>query len=157
MGSLDVPAVDPGCSHTAVVGTLGTGEPVLGPTEWVLVTIEQSVLLLDTKPGLLVLSLLHDLQAGGPVVGGHGLLLVVVGVAQDQDVVPSSEGTGVHLDWSEVHVRVGPVSLVAGAPVIVPLGQVLHLGGLTLQDLHLGPHRLPGAIDPYVGGADSLS
>ena len=118
-----------------------------------LVAVEQSVLLLDTKPGLLVLGLLHDLLALLPVVGGHRLLEVVVGLAEDQQVVSPGEGTGIHLDWSDVDIRVISVSLVAGAPVIVPLGQVLHLAGLRLQHLHLGPHGLTRPVNPDVGGA----
>ena len=127
MRSLDVPAVDPGSPHPTVVGTLRPGEPILGPTKRVLVTVKQRVLLLDTKPRLLMLRLLHDLQAFLPVVGRHCLLLVVVGLTQDQDVVPPGEGAGVDLDRSQVDVRVGSVRLVAGTAVIVPLWEILHL------------------------------
>merc|ERR1719150_3634922 len=49
----NVPAVDLVCPHSAVVGTLGSGEPVLRPPEGVLVLVQQGVLLLDTKPGVL--------------------------------------------------------------------------------------------------------
>ena len=104
-----------------------------------------------------MLRLLHDLQAFLPVVGRHGLLLVVVGIAQDEDVVSPGEGAGVDLDRSQVDVGIGSVRLVAGAAVVVPLWQVLHLGGFRLQHLHLGPHRLPGPVNPHVGGADLLS
>ena len=66
-----------------------------------------------------MLRLLHDLQAFLPVVGRHGLLLVVVGIAQDEDVVSPGEGAGVDLDPS--HVDVG-------------VDHHLHQGGLSLAE-----------------------
>ena len=118
-----------------------------------LVTVKESVLLLDTEPRLLVLSLLHDLETLLPLVGLHGLLEVVEGFTEDQEVVSSGEWTGIHLDRLEVDIRVGSISLIAGAPVIIPLGQILHLAWLRLQHLHLGPHGLPGPVNPHIGGA----
>ena len=118
-----------------------------------LVAVKQGVLLLNTEPGLLMLGLLHDLLALVPVVGRHRLLEVAVGLTEDQQVVSPGEGTGIHLDRSQVDIRVVSVGLVAGTPVIVPLGQVLNLAWFRLQHLHLGPHGLSRPINPDVGGA----
>ena len=43
--------------------------------------------------------------------------------------------------------------LVARATVVVPDGQVLNLGWLGVEALYLGPHSLPGSVNPHVGGA----
>merc|ERR1719150_901937 len=64
----NVPSVDLVCPHTAVVGTLGSGEPVLWPSEGVLVLVQQGVLLLDTEPGVLPRSLVHHNLTRLPLV-----------------------------------------------------------------------------------------
>ena len=51
MGLDDVTAVDLVGADAAIVGALGTGEAVLGPSEGVLVLVQQGVLLLDAEPG----------------------------------------------------------------------------------------------------------
>merc|ERR1719242_2210275 len=103
----NVPAVDLVSPHPAVVGTLWPGEPVLGPAEWVLVLVQQSVLLLDTEPWVVVLGLLHHLLAGLPLVGVSWQLVVLVRLAQHQDVVAPPEGVRVDLDGVQVGVGVG--------------------------------------------------
>ena len=50
VGLDDVTAVDLVGADAAVVGALGTGEAVLGPSEGVLVLVQQGVLLLDAEP-----------------------------------------------------------------------------------------------------------
>ena len=52
----DVPAVDPVGPDAAVVRALGAWEAVLGPSEGVVVLVQQGVLLLDAKPRLEFLS-----------------------------------------------------------------------------------------------------
>ena len=51
------------------------------------VLVEQSVLLLNSEPGMLVLGLLHNLLAHLPVVRVGWLLVVFVGFAHHQNVV----------------------------------------------------------------------
>merc|ERR1719427_317680 len=100
------PAVHSAGTHTTVVGTLGSRESILGPTKWMGVLVEQSVLLLNPEPGVLVLGLLHDLLASLPVVRVGWLLVVFVGFAHHQNVVTATEGIWVNLDGVEVGVRV---------------------------------------------------
>lgn len=50
-------------SHATVVGTLGSGETILGPAKWMTIEVKECVLLLDTEPGLLIQALVHHLQA----------------------------------------------------------------------------------------------
>ena len=52
----DVPAVDPVGPDAAVVRALGAWEAVLGPSEGVVVLVQQGVLLLDAEPRLEFLS-----------------------------------------------------------------------------------------------------
>ena len=106
MGSLNVPAVDLSGSNSTIVGSLRSREAILWPTEWMLVIIEQSILLLNTKPRLQILRLLHQLETDLPVVCLHWLVFIVVGVAQDEDVVPLGKWTGINLDWLKVDIAV---------------------------------------------------
>ena len=111
MGSLDVSPVDISGPDSAVVRSLRSWVAVLGPAERLLVIVKQGVLLLNTEPGLLILDLLHNLETLLPLVGLHGLVLVVVSVAHDEEVIPLGEGAGVHLDWMDVHIAVVASSL----------------------------------------------
>ena len=77
------------------------------------VLIEKSVFLLDSEPGLLVLGLLHDLIAALSVVGLCWLLVVFVGLAEDQFVVVQPEGVIVDGNGVEVGVRVSALSLTS--------------------------------------------
>ena len=106
MGCLNIPPVDLSGSNSTIVGSLRSREAILWPTEWMLVIIEQSILLLDSKPGLLILRLLHQLETDLPVVCLHWLVFIVVGVAQDEDVVPLGKWTGINLDWLKVDIAV---------------------------------------------------
>ena len=70
------------------------------------IIIQQGVLLLNTKPGVLLLGLLHHLQAGLAVVGVYWFFVVLLGVAHHHDVVSTSEWVGIDLHWVKVGVRV---------------------------------------------------
>ena len=49
------PPIDLVRAHTAIVGTLGSREPIFGPTERMLVLVKEGVFLLNAEPGPLVL------------------------------------------------------------------------------------------------------
>ena len=106
MGCLNVPPVDLFGSDSTVVGSLRSRESILWPTEWMLVIIEQSVLLLNSKPGILILSLLHQLETIPPLVCLHWLIFEVVCLAQDEDVVPLGKWARIHLSWLKVNIAV---------------------------------------------------
>jgi hypothetical protein len=78
-------------TDTTVVRTLRTGETSLGPAIWVSIGIEDGVLLLETEPGLSVGSSVHDLLAVSAVVGLVDSAIVVVTLAEDEDVGTSTE------------------------------------------------------------------
>ena len=146
MGLDDVSAVDPVGSHSAVVRALGSGESVLGPAEGMLILVEEGVLLLDAEPRLLIfgpgkrndlskeetfkrknlrrVSLGHDFVAELPVVGLCGLLVVLVGLAEDNLVVSQPEGILVHGNGVQVDVGVGTLGLSGGGAIEVPDGKL---------------------------------
>ena len=111
MSSLNVSPVDISGPNSTVIGSLGPRVAVFGPTERLLVIIEQSVLLLNSKPGLLILGLLHDLKTLLSLVGLHWLVFVVIRITQDEEVVSLVERAGVHLDWMNVDITIFASSL----------------------------------------------
>lgn len=109
-----------GRTGTAVVGALRTRETTLGPAEGRAVHVEQSVLLLKTEPGLLVLRLVHDLLRVVTEVGPVGSAIVVVALRKDEDVVTAAEGVFENRGGAEVDIRVSSGGLVGGGTVKVP-------------------------------------
>ena len=92
-------------TQAAVVRTLGSGKAVLGPAGGVTVCVQESILLLNTKPGLRVLCIFHHLHTRVTLVG-LGWLLVVL-----------EQG-------GRVDVRVGALRLPGAGAVKVPDGAV---------------------------------
>lgn len=88
------------------------------------VKVEERVLLLDAKPGLLRRALVDDLQAGLAFVRRRRGAIVLVGVAHDQDVVAASKRILVHGHRIQIGVRVAALRLIARAAIVVPHGQL---------------------------------
>ena len=65
---------------------MGTWETTLGPSVGCTLVVEQSVLLLDTEPGDMLLDGIHCLFARVAVVGLYGDTLGVVALGEDEDV-----------------------------------------------------------------------
>ena len=89
-----------------------------------------------------------------PLVGVSRLLVVLVRLAQHQDVVAPPEGVRVDLDWVQVGVGVGALSLVGRAPVIVPDGQIVNTIRFRVQGLCLVPDALASTVNPDVTSLD---
>lgn len=109
-------------TNAAIVGSLGSGETVLGPAQWMAIKVEEGVLLLNTEPGLLCGALVGHLQAGLALVGVRRGAIELVGVAHHQDVVAAPERVLVDGHRIQVGVRVGSLGLVARASIVVPNG-----------------------------------
>ena len=73
VGLNNVAAKDTVSAHTAVVGTLGGGETIVGPAKGTAIDGEEGVLLLDAEPGLKGLDLLKDDVGVAPGVAGWGV------------------------------------------------------------------------------------
>ena len=114
------------------------------------ILIKESVLLFYSKPGVLILGLVHHLIACLAVVGVRWLLVVLVGLAHYEYVVASSEWVGVQLDRVEVGVRVGTFRLVCGASIIIPDGKFRHRFRPFLQSFSFGPQTFSSTINPDI-------
>lgn len=121
----DITAVDLAGTNTAVVGTLGTGETTTGPAVGPAVSAEQSVLLLQTEPELLLGVGLH--QAGSLVTEIElvGTAIGIPGLAEDEDVVTLAEGVGEDSAGTEVDIGVIAGGLAGGGTVEVPFGELV--------------------------------
>lgn len=91
VGLDEVTGEHPAGTDTTVIGALGTGETHLGPAKDLAVGVEEGVLLLETEPRLLGLGGVHDLLAVRSVVGIVGGAVVVVALAEDEDVGATTE------------------------------------------------------------------
>jgi len=117
-------------ASTAVIGTLRARETTLGPAEGVAIDVEESVLLLETEPGDVLLGLLHDLSGMVTEVGPVGGTVVVVGLSEDKDVVATTERILEDSGRTEVDIGVMSGGLVGGRAIEVPdpeLTDVCHL------------------------------
>jgi len=85
-------------TDTAVVRALGSRETHLGPSVDLAVGIEEGVLLLETEPRLVLLGRVHDLLGVRSVVGLVDGTVVVVALAEDEDVVTATERVLEHGD-----------------------------------------------------------
>merc|ERR1719285_888755 len=112
MGFHNVPAIDIAGTNSAIVGALGSRETILGPSEGVTILVKKGVLLLNSKPWVVVLGLLHHLCALLPLVRLSLLLVILVRLTHHHDVLATSEGVWVEFDRVKVGIRVGSFSLV---------------------------------------------
>merc|ERR1719402_2155277 len=117
----------------------------------------QGVLLLNAEPRRKFLSLLRNLETILALVGLHGSLVMCVGLAQHQHVVPTSEGVRVDLDRVEISVGVFTYCLSAGTAVVIPHRHVLNLRGFAIQGLGFRPQSLPSSINPDIGSLNAGS
>lgn len=123
----DVTTHNPTCADTTVVRTLGSRESVLGPTVRSVLHIEESVLLLKTKPWYMAAVGLHQLGTFVTVVVFVGGAIGVPALSQDQDVRDTSHGVRVDGDRSEIDITVVTGSLIGRRTVEVPDGEILGL------------------------------
>jgi len=151
--SLDnVTAVNLVGSDSAVVGSLGSWETILGPSEGVHVLVQEGVLLLNSEPGFLVLGLFHDLIAALSVVRLRRLLVILVGFTKHQFVVAQPEGILVDCHRVQVDIGVGALSLASTAAVKVPDWQFFRVFGHKVECSGLGPQVFPSSVDPDIHG-----
>lgn len=127
----DVTAVDLAGTDTAVVGTLDTGVTTTGPAVGPAIGAEQSVLLLQTEPELLLGVGLHQAGSLVAVVELVGAAIGIPGLAEDEDVVTLAEGVGEDRAGTEVDIGVVTGGLTGRGTVEVPLGELINaLDGL---------------------------
>lgn len=127
VGLDDVTADNLASTNTAVVRTLRSRETALGPAVRLVVHVEESVLLLETEPGLVFGVGLHELSGLMAVVELVGGAIRHPALRENQDVGDTTEGVREDSDGAKVDVRVVTGRLLRGGAVEVPHGKVLGL------------------------------
>lgn len=117
-------------TRTAVVRTLRTRETALRPAVRSTIHGEEGVLLLNTKPRLDILRLIHDLLSVMTEVSAVGGAIVVVALCEDEDVITAAERILEYGSGAEVDVGVGTRCLVGGRTVEVPDTEIVDAGDL---------------------------
>ena len=84
------------------------------------------------------------------MIGLCGGVVVFVSLAHHHHVVTATEWVGVHLDGVEVGVRVTALSLIGGAPVIIPDWQILDTFRSFVQSLGFATQTLSSSVNPDV-------
>jgi len=140
-------------SNSTVVRTLRSGETALGPTVRRTIRVEESVLLLESEPGFVLLGQVHVLLTEVPVVVGGGGTVGEVTSTKDHDVVSTSERVGEDSTRPQEDIGIVSRSLLGGRTIKVPLLQFLDIGDLSRKSHGLASHST-GSIDPDVLGHD---
>lgn len=151
VGLDEITGVNLAGTDTTVVRSLGSGEPLLGPTVRVSIGVEQGVFLFETEPRFLVGNQVHRLLGEMTLVGGVRGTVVVVAFTQDQDVLATSEGVLEDGGRSKEDVGIVAGSLHGGGTVKVPFLEVGDRLGFLVQGHGLASHAV-GTIDPDVYG-----
>lgn len=114
---------------------MGTREAALGPTVGRAVSVEESVLLFEAKPGNFFLGLLHDLCGMVTVVGPVRGSVIVVGLSENENVISATEGIFEYGGWSEVDIGIVTRGLVGGRAIKVPNTERTNIGHLLAHGL----------------------
>jgi hypothetical protein len=94
---------------------------------WLVIAIEEGVLLLETEPWLDVENLVHDLLGMVTIVGPVWGSVVIVGLGEDKDVVSSAERILEDGGGAKVDVRVFAGGLVGGRAVKIPNAEITNV------------------------------
>lgn len=86
------------------------------------ISVQKRILLFHAEPGMRRFRLGHGVEARGTVVRLGRLLVVFVSLAEHELMVPLEKWVLVKGDRVEIHVRIGPLSLVGGRTVVIPDG-----------------------------------
>jgi hypothetical protein len=104
VGLNDVSAVDLAGTDTTVVWSLGGGETHLWPAIWPTIETEEGVFLLKTEPWFLFGIGLHQSGTVMAVVEFVGRPIVIPALAEDEDIVATTEWIGKDSDGTEVDI-----------------------------------------------------
>jgi hypothetical protein len=107
-------------TDTAIIRTLGTGETALGPLEWLVIVIEEGILLFETEPRLVCRGLIHDFLCMMAIVGPVWSSVVVIALCEDEDVGATAEGIAEDGSRTKIDVRVASWGLIGGRTVEIP-------------------------------------
>lgn len=109
----DISAVDSSSSNSAVVRALRTRVTALGPAIWPTIWTKQGVFLFETEPSVLVGVGVHQSSGIMSVVELVWASIMVPGLAQNEDVVTTTEGIGVDGNRADVDIGIIPWCLTS--------------------------------------------
>jgi hypothetical protein len=112
-------------TNTAIVRPLGSGETALGPAVGSPVNVKERILLLETKPRVVVLGKVHNLLGVMTEVGAVGRAVIVIRLGKDEDVLAAAEGVLENGCGAQVDVRIVAWGLVGRRAVKVPDAEVV--------------------------------
>ena len=92
--------------------------------------------MLETEPGFVFLSEVHNLGGMVAVVGLVGGAVVVVALGEDEDVVTATEGVLEDGGGPQVDVGVFTRSLVGGRTIEIPNTQLTDVGDFLVNGLY---------------------
>ena len=121
----NVTAVDLASSDTAVVRTLSTGEPALGPSVRPAVSAEEGVFLFQTEPELFLGVDLHQAVGLMTVVELVGGSIRIPGLAENETVIAKAERVREDSNRAEVDIGVVTGGLAGGRTVKVPFRELI--------------------------------
>jgi len=115
----------------------------------------EGVLLLNTKPRIMGLVLLHDCGTLCPCITNSRLAIPSVpGIAHDKDVGRTTEWISEDSAWPDVYLRVVPLCLFSAAPIVVPDLKILNARWRFGHRHCLGARRLM-CIKPHILSHDT--
>ena len=116
-----VTAIDVVMTDCTVVRTLRTRVALFGPSvrmtliqmvrikftqKKLTISVQQSILLLKPKPWLVMSSFCHTFNARKSMIGASRGPVMIVDLAQNQNIWQLVEGVGKHANWFEHSIRV---------------------------------------------------
>lgn len=135
MGLNNVTGKNLASTYTAIVRALGSREPALGPAVRLVIDVEKRVLLFESEPGVLICRLLHDLVSGVAMIGLVRGAIVVVALAEHDNIVAFAERVRIVRHRSKIDVRIVAGGLIGRRAVEVPLLEVLERVDLAVDSL----------------------
>ena len=125
MGLHDISAEHLASSNTTVVRALRGWIAALGPTIRPIVSPEDAVFLLQTKPRLVLGVRFHQPYGFVAIIELVWGSIGIPGLSHDQDVVATTERIGKDGYGADVHIGIVAWSLAGGRPVEVPFWELL--------------------------------
>lgn len=120
MGLDNVSTEDLARADTAVVWSLRSWVSALGPAVWPSICVEDSVFLLQTKPGLMFGMGFHQPLTFMAIIEFVGASIRIPGFGHNQDVVATTERIGEDGAGANVDIGVLAGSLAGGRTIEVP-------------------------------------
>ena len=138
----NVTAIDAASSDTTVVWALRTRESILGPAIWPAVMAKEGILLLKTKPELVLGIRFHQPCGLVTVVEFVGASIRIPGLTHHNDVGLQAKRIGEDRDGADVDIGVPAWGLAGRRAVEIPFGQLFGFRDRLEKSLRIKPTTL---------------